>query len=214
MKPDEALLKAKEVILAGGIVIVPTETFYGIAANPFDEAAVLRIFEIKSRRHAKPLPLIASDLQAIRKLSPEPSPVARKLMDRFWPGSLTILMRTEIILSELLAGKAGKVGVRIPPDCPARSLAGMVGGLITATSANLSGDPNPSTVRMISPKVIDSVDFVVDMGATPGGKPSTVMDIDGEEIKILREGAISTEQIRTFMLQVNRLDTIVPSHYD
>ncbi len=183
------LTQARDAILSGGIVIIPTETFYGIAVDPFNQAAVLRVFQIKSRPHTKPLPLIASDATVVRRLATNLSDAISGLMDLYWPGSVTILVKTEAPLSELLTGKAGKIGVRVPPHCAARSLAEMAGGLITATSANLSGEPNPDTVQMISPKVIAAADLVVDLGPTPGGKPSTVIDFENGQLRVIREGA-------------------------
>jgi L-threonylcarbamoyladenylate synthase len=193
--------KAADTILAGGTVIIATETFYCIAADPFNELAVQRIFQIKSRLYSRPLPLIASDAIALKRLSPVLSPLALKLMDQYWPGSLTILLKSEVHLSDLLTSKMGKIGVRVPPDCAAKSLASMVGGLITATSANLSGEQNPAYAEMISPKVISAVDLVVDTGPTPGGSPSTVVDIHNEDVQVIRDGAIPKDKIEMFLRQ-------------
>lgn len=196
---EKWLEEAQEVVRSGGVVIVPTETFYGLAADPFNEEAVLRIFQIKSRSHSKPLPLIASDRAAVERLVPHPGPEALRLMDRFWPGSLTLVLPTAAPLSGLLTGERGKVGVRIPPDCAARWLAGAVGGLITATSANLAGEPSPDVVQKISARVIDAVDLVIDLGATPGGEPSTVVDFKRGKVRMIREGAVAAKEIEAFM---------------
>jgi L-threonylcarbamoyladenylate synthase len=196
---EKTVQKARDVVRSGGVVIVPTETFYGLAADPFNEKTVLRIFQIKSRSHFKPLPLIAADRSAVERLVPNPGPEALRLMDRFWPGSLTILLKTTVPLSKLLTGEGGKVGVRIPPDCAARWLAGAVGGLITATSANFAGEPNPDIVQKISASVIAAVDLVVDLGASPGGKPSTVIDLEYGKLRVIREGAVAAKEIESFM---------------
>lgn len=198
---EKKLAQACEVVLSGGVVVIPTETFYGLAADPFNEAAVLKIFQIKFRHHSKPLPLIASDMAAVEQLASKTSPETSRLIDRYWPGSLTVLMKTEARLPKLLTNEEGKVGVRIPPLCAARTLARLVGGLITATSANLSGEPNPTTVRMISPKVIAAADLVVDLGPTPGGKPSTVIDFEKGKVRVVRDGAVSKNEIETFLLE-------------
>ncbi len=196
---EKTLQKARDVVRSGGVVIVPTETFYGLAADPFNEEAVLRIFQIKSRSHSKPLPLIASDWDAVERLVPSPGPEALRLMKRFWPGSLTIVLPTAAPLSRLLTGEGRKVGVRIPPECPARWVAGAIGGLITATSANFAGEPNPDLVQKISAKVVAAVDLVVDLGATPGGKPSTVIDFERGKVRVIREGAVAAEEIEAVM---------------
>jgi len=187
---DQILGQAAEIIRSGGVVVVPTETFYGLAADPFHEEAVRRVFQIKKRDESKPLPLIASDRSVVEDLIEPPDARVHELMARFWPGSLTILLRPRKPLSALLTSQEGSIGVRLPPICPARALAAKAGGLITATSANLAGDPDPSEVSMISPQVLEAVDLVIDLGPTPGGKPSTVVEPDGAELRIIRDGAI------------------------
>jgi L-threonylcarbamoyladenylate synthase len=182
--------EAAAVVRSGGVVIVPTETFYALAVDPFQEKAVLRIYRIKSRDEKKPLALIASDRSAVEGLIRDPGPIALKLMSGFWPGSLTILFKPAFEMPTWLRGPGGKVGVRVPPDCPARSLAAETGGWITATSANLSGGPEPQEVSSIAREVLDAVDLIVDLGPTPGGRPSTVVEPLDSGIRIIRHGAI------------------------
>ncbi|MEW6112509.1 MAG: L-threonylcarbamoyladenylate synthase [Thermodesulfobacteriota bacterium] len=197
-KEDALLDSAAEIIRSGGVVIVPTETFYGLAADPFQEQAVRRVFQIKQRDESKPLPLIASDRSVVEDLIEPPDARVQELMARFWPGSLTILLRPKRTLSPLLTSPDGLIGVRLPPTCPARSLAARVGGFITATSANLTGDPDPSDVSTISPRVLDAVDLVIDLGPTPGGKPSTVVEPAAAELRIIRDGAIPGSLLADF----------------
>ncbi len=128
------------------------------------------------------------------------SPLERKLTDGFWPGSLTILLVPSKQVSTLLMGPEGKIGVRIPPECPASIVAARVGGWLTATSANLSGDPSPDDVSNIAGEVLDAVDMVMDLGPTPGGKPSTVVEpLDGD-CRVLREGAVPESAIRDYCM--------------
>jgi len=190
--------RAAEIVRSGGVVIVPTETFYGLAADPFQEEAVRRVFRIKNRDEQKPLPLIASDRSVVEDLTGPPDTRVRELMARFWPGSLTILLRPKKPLPALLMNQHGQIGVRLPPTCPARALAARAGGFITATSANLTGDPDPSEVSMISPQVLEAVDIVIDLGPTPGGKPSTVVEPAGAELRIIRDGAIPESLLTDF----------------
>jgi L-threonylcarbamoyladenylate synthase len=192
---------AAEIIRSGGLVILPTETFYALAANPFLEDAVRRVFAVKRRDERKPLPLIASDTSAVIKLVGRMPPLARKLADRFWPGSLTILMKPASPLSPLLMGPAGKIGVRIPPECPARIVAAQAGGWLTATSANLSGDPNPDDVSKIAEGVLQAVDLVMDLGPTAGGKPSTIVEALDSDFRVLREGAVPESVIRDYCME-------------
>jgi L-threonylcarbamoyladenylate synthase len=188
--------KAAEVIRSGGLVIVPTETFYALAADPFQEESVKNIFRVKLRDETKPLPLIAADRDTVDKITVNATPLTKRLMDRFWPGSLTILLEPAIPLPRQLKNAGGKIGVRVPPPCPARVLASLVNGLITATSANLSGHPNSRRVDDVAEGVQRRMDLVMDMGPTPGGKPSTVVEILGQSVRVLREGAVASSVIR------------------
>jgi L-threonylcarbamoyladenylate synthase len=189
--------KAERVLTSGGLVIVPTETFYAIAADPAHEQAVRRIFSIKCRNEAKPLPLIAADRTVVEEMIAVQDDSVRQLMMRFWPGSLTILVFATGFSSSL-TGPEGKIGVRVPPWCAARILAARVGGWITATSANLSGQEAPDEVAKIDPEVIGSVDLVMDLGPTRGGKPSTVIEPLDRGFQVIREGAIEISLIRDF----------------
>jgi L-threonylcarbamoyladenylate synthase len=194
-KPNLQMEKAIEVILNGGTVIVGTETYYAIAANPFLGKAVERIFSIKRRSSESPLPLIAASQEFVNSRTFNVPQIARTLMKTFWPGSLTILLDAEKEFSGHVRNEFGKIGVRVPPDCPARRLAAEVGGWITATSANLSGGAAPKTVDDIPIDLIDSVDVVLDSGPCPGGRPSTVIDVSDETWSMIRVGSISEESI-------------------
>lgn len=202
MYPTEYVFdRAERVLRAGGIVVAPTETFYALVADPFQENAVRQIFSIKARAEKKPLPLIAADLGTVKNLIPAEQRLAHSMMERFWPGSLTILMEPSRNFSRLLTGPGGKIGVRVPHWCPARILATRTSGLITATSANISGGPDPVDVSSISPLVSGSVDFVLDLGPAPGGRPSTVVELTNKGFRIVREGAIPESAIREFVEQ-------------
>jgi len=199
----ESLLDdAAQVIRSSGLVIVPTETFYALAADPFQEEGVRSVFRAKLRDENKPLPLIAADRATVEKIVVSSTPLTQRLMDCFWPGSLTILLESAIPLSRLLLGPGAKIGVRVPPPCPTRDLAQRVGGWITATSANLSGHPNPQRVADIAEHVQQAADMVLDFGPTPGGKPSTVVEPIGDGLRVPREGAISLAMIRDAGFQV------------
>ena len=202
MYPTEYVFdKAERVLRAGGIVIAPTETFYALVADPFQESAVRQIFSIKARDEKKPLPLIASDLGTVKNLIQADQRLAHSMMERFWPGSLTILMEPSRSFSRLLTGPGGKIGVRVPHWCPARILATRTSGLITATSANISGGPDPVSVSDISPLVSGAVDLVLNLGPAPGGRPSTVVELTNHNFRIVREGAIPESAIREFVEQ-------------
>ena len=194
-KPNLQMEKAIRAILKGGTVIIGTETYYAIAVNPFLGKAVERIFSIKRRSSGSPLPLIAASQEFVNSKTFNVSPIARTLMKTFWPGSLTILLDAEKEFSRYVRNEFGKIGVRVPPDCPARRLAAEVGGWITATSANFSGEAAPKTVDEIPIELVDSVDEVLDDGSCPGGMPSTVIDVSDESWSMVRIGSISEERI-------------------
>ncbi|MEJ2718080.1 MAG: L-threonylcarbamoyladenylate synthase [Deltaproteobacteria bacterium] len=198
--PEEERLfaRAADLVRCGGVVLVATETFYALAADPFQDESLRRILAIKVRNEGKPLPLIAFNRAALNKIIAQPEAKVRRLMDRFWPGSLTLVLETTRAVPDALIGPTGKIGVRIPPPCPARTLAGRAGGLITATSANLSGGPNPDRVDEIARQVIDAVDLIVDFGPSPGGQPSTVAEPLGSTVRIIRDGAIPGAMIKEF----------------
>jgi len=190
---------AATIIRSGGVVIVPTETFYGLAADPFNNVAVRRIFTIKSRTVDKPLPLIAQSVEFVKIITTDQPRTANVLMKRFWPGSVTMLLRPARPFPALVTGPGGKIAVRVPPPCPARSLAALVGGLVTSTSANLSGDADPDMVDLIALGVRHSVDLIMDLGPTPGGKPSTVVEPLEDNVRIVREGAVPAVIIREYL---------------
>ena len=200
-KPNLQMEKAVEAILNGGTVIVGTETYYAIAVSPFIGKAVEGIFSIKRRSSESPLPLIAATQDFVNSRTFNVPQIARTLMKTFWPGSLTILLDAEKEFSGHVRNEFGKIGVRVPPDCPARRLASKVGGWITATSANLSGGAAPKTIGEIPIDLVDSVDEVLDDGPCPGGMPSTVIDVSNETWSIVRIGSISEEIISRTLRQ-------------
>lgn len=193
---EPLLCKAVQVIRSGGLVILPTETFYALAADPWNEPAVERIFRIKDRPRDKPLPLIAANRPSVQNLIVGPDREVVRLMDEFWPGSLTILLTPARSVSRLLTDPAGRIGVRVPSDCAARSVADRAGGWLTATSANRSGEPAADQVVMIPTAVRKAVDLVVDLGRSPGGLPSTVVEWSVGKLRIIREGAVSADRLR------------------
>ena len=121
--PEEERLfeRAADLVRCGGVVLIATETFYALAADPFQDESLRRILAIKVRDEGKPLPLIASDRAAVGKIIAQPEASVQRLMDRFWPGSLTVVLETTRAVPDALIGPSGKIGVRIPPPCPART---------------------------------------------------------------------------------------------
>lgn len=190
------LKRAASVIRGGGVVIIATETFYCMGANPFSEEAVNKIFLLKGRSFNKPLPLIASSVGVASGMISEKSEDAFELGQHFWPGSLTVLVNLKVKFPPALRGAHNRVGIRIPPECPASALAEICGGWITATSANLSGGLNASSIEQIPESLLKLADCVIDTGPTAGGLPSTVMALESGIPVIYRPGAVSLESLK------------------
>jgi L-threonylcarbamoyladenylate synthase len=196
---QSALHEAVKVILSGGVVAVPTESFYGLAVHALDEKAVERLFAVKERREDKPVLILIASTKTLESYVKEVSDKARKLMERFWPGGLTLVFRAKPILPRLLTAGAGKVGVRLSSHSVPRELARMVGAPITGTSANRSGQPSCSTAQEVTEAVGKDIDLILDGGGTPGGKGSTVLDVTVDPPAVLREGIVSRDELRPFL---------------
>lgn len=195
--PDPGvILNAAEIIRGGGVVVFPTRSIYGMAANAFDNAAVDRIFRIKKRPSRKPLLLLIKNRDDLLQLVRHVPPPAQKLMDRFWPGRLTIIMDAVESLPKRLTAGTGRIGIRLTAHPVAKSLIAAVGSPITGTSANLSGKPGCSQVSRLHSAVARKVDMILDAGVLEEGVGSTVVEVTNEEVLMLREGSISSEELR------------------
>jgi L-threonylcarbamoyladenylate synthase len=196
-KPDEEkLAEAVRILVAGGVAAFPTETFYGLGADARNEAAVEKIFRIKGRDFRNPIALIVADEREVVPLVEEIPATAKILMQRFWPGPLTLIFRAAPSVSSRLTGGTGKIGIRVSSHPVARFLAAALSGPLTATSANLSGGPECSSANAVVRTLGDLPDAVIDGGPTPGGAGSTILDVTVSPPRILREGAIPGGLIR------------------
>ena len=172
----------------GGIVIYPTETFYGIGAVLSRPEALSRLASLKGRKSEKPLPVIVAGEDEARALWKEVPPLVEGLMKRFWPGPLTIVLPARAGLPFEVAPH-GAIGVRVSSNEIARALAKSAGAIV-ATSANLAGQRECTRVAEIDPSLRGEVDAVVDVGETVGGRPSTVVTVEEGKLTVLREGAV------------------------
>ncbi|MDP3283760.1 MAG: L-threonylcarbamoyladenylate synthase, partial [Desulfobacterales bacterium] len=196
VKPEPELIqKAASVVRSGGIVIFPTRSLYGLAADAFNEEAVNRIFEIKGRRSEKPLLVLADSYLMLSCLVRNIPPAAQKIMESFWPGGITIVFEANENLPANLTAGSGKIGVRKPGHPVASALVRAVGGPVTGTSANLSGNRGCSMISEIDPDIAESVDLIIDAGDLEGGIGSTVIDVTEEPPVLIREGGISINEI-------------------
>ena len=187
--------RAAEVLRRGGLVVYPTETFYGLGALLASAEAVARLAAAKLRPDGKPLPLVAADLAMARAVAAAFPPLAERLAARFWPGPLTLVLPAAPGLPPEVAG-GGTVGVRVPGSAPARELSRLAGGPITSTSANPSGGPPVTRPGDLDPALLSRVDAVLDGGEVPGGLPSTVVVLGPNGPRLLRAGAVPWEAVR------------------
>ena len=185
--PDKRKIAiAAKVVRDGGLVVFPTETVYGIAANLLDGKAMKKLCTVKARPEGKPFTVHISDLKMIREMGCEITGKAEKLMARFWPGPLTIILRSR---------KGGKIGFRMPSNKTALELIRASGVPVVAPSANLSGGSAPVTAEEAMADLEGKIDMVVDGGRTEVGLESTVVDLTVDPFKILRAGAIKEEEL-------------------
>jgi L-threonylcarbamoyladenylate synthase len=184
-----------EIVRSGGVVVFPTDTLYGLGAGAYCESGIRRVYEIKQRPLKMALPLLLGDVAQIHEVAAHLPDYAWRLVDRFLPGGLTLVVCRSSIVKDIITGGGETVAVRIPGHPVALTLIQQSGMPIVGTSANLSGQPNLLDVSEIRRQLAGKVDLIIDGGPVPGGKESTVVDVTGELPSIIREGAISREEI-------------------
>ena len=189
------LEKAFAALDKDGVVIFPTDTLYGLGADVFSLPALQRIFAIKGRRSELALPVLVAGLDQVDAVALPMNAQAQQLAERFWPGPLTLVMRRSLDLPDLVTGGADTVAVRMPAHRIPLALARRLGRPITGTSANLSGSPDLLDLDSIESQLGNLVDYIIRSGPAPEGTGSTVIDITSNEPRLLREGAISLEEI-------------------
>jgi len=187
---------ATAVFERGGVIAFPTETVYGLAADPASAAGVVHVFELKGRPSGEALPLIAADVDAARGVASVWSPVTATLAARFWPGPLTLVVPVnEAAVVGQATAHRGTVGVRVSSHPVARALAAVAPhGVVTATSANRSGTPALSSADAVA-RALHHVDLILDGGDSPGGPASTIVDVSAEEPRLIREGPIAFARV-------------------
>jgi L-threonylcarbamoyladenylate synthase len=193
----EDLARAAEILRSGGLVAFPTETVYGLGANALNPAAVARIFAAKQRPDWDPVIVHIADVLTLPQITTEVPPAAQALIDRFWPGPLTLLLpRSSAIPNSVTAGRP-LVGVRTPAHPVAFELIRLTGVPIAAPSANRFGHTSPTTAEHVLADLDGRIDAIIDAGPTLHGVESTVLDPTQNPIVIYRPGAVTLEQIRS-----------------
>lgn len=187
-------VEAVQCLKSGGIVAIPTDTVYGLGADPFSASAVQKLYTFKGRPDGKPIPLILSSVEDIHSVAQNLPGFFFHLTDRFWPGGLTIVVESKDLLPVLTAG-GNTVGVRIPDNPLLLQILRAFGGPMAITSANISGEPPATSIQEIGEELASRIDVIVDGGKTPGPVPSTVYDISVSPPIIRRHGVISEETL-------------------
>ena len=187
----------------GNIGIFPTDTVYGIGCNCFDSNAINNLYKVKQRNYNKPINVLVSSIEMVNKLVESINPIEQKLMDAFWPGSLTIVFNKSKIVPDILTSNLNTIGIRMPNNKICLDLINKLGNPIATSSANIA-DEEP--FKSINDKLItdfnNKVSFVIDGGYIQNGIPSTIVKVEGNEIKILRQGDITLKEIMEVLKNV------------
>jgi len=202
--PEPSLIRyAADQIRAGQVLGMPTDTFYGLAADPFNLRAVDRVYEIKSRSRHKPLSLLIEDVDQAEELAKPLPDEFRALAKKFWPGPLTIIVKAASRLPLKVTANTGNVALRIPNSAIPLAVVQAARIPITATSANLSGESECTTADAVREQLGVRIPIIVDGGTSPRDVASTIVDLTDEEArwKVLREGAIPSHEISEFFAQ-------------
>lgn len=191
--------KAARIVKVGGVVAYPTETFYGLAVDPSNHEAVQKIFRIKKREKRKPILLLVSSTAKLKRWVVGVGPRERLLIRKFWPGPLTLVMKARSGVLSLLTAGTGKIGVRLSPEPIARKLGRLSGGAITGTSANLSGRRPAGTGREVERQLGSLVDGIVSGKRLRSSKGSTILDVTGKKVRLLRPGVVSMTRLEKIL---------------
>ncbi len=195
----QAIEEAVRIISRGGIVAFPTESFYGLAADPGNEAALRRLFEIKQRPSGNPILLLISRQTQLADYVKEVPRAARILIQEIWPGKLTLVFNAKPSVSPLITGGTGKIGLRISSNPIAVALTMAAGSAITATSANLSNRPPCLSAQEVARDLKGRIDAIIDGGKCQGGPGTTVLDVTSEPPHMIREGMVSRAEIEDLL---------------
>lgn len=192
---EEAIFRAAGILKNGGLCAFPTDTVYGLGAVYTNDKAVKKIFAAKGRDEKKPLSILIADPDQAGLLCDDITGEAYKLMRAFWPGALTVIVKKNASVSELVSAGKDTVGIRMPACREALDLIRLAGAPLAAPSANISGKRSSVSFEEVYEDLNGRIDMILDGGACKGGVSSTVVDISNGEIKILREGMISRGMI-------------------
>lgn len=200
---DISLEEIKTAINFGKTIIYPTDTVYGLGATMKNINALKKIYQIKNRNFEMPLIALVSSwdkIDMLGEVNPDNKEIIKILIEKYWPGSLTIIIKKRDNIPDLMVAGKNTIGIRMPDHHLALEIIKCAGGILPTTSANISGEPSPSSYEELSEKIKKKVDIVVDGGQSPIAIPSTILDVtESNTIKILREGAITIDKIKEIL---------------
>ena len=196
--PEDDLKGTITLLRRGGVVVYPTDTFYALGVNAYEAAGVEKIYALKARERGKPLSIVVADMAMAGSVALNPPPVFERLAAAFWPGPLSLIVRARSGFPLSMLGPGGTIAMRVPALDWLRTLLARAGFPFTATSANLSGEAEIGDPDEVRREFNGRVDLIINGGQTPGGAPSTIVDLTGPRPRLLREGAIPWERINPF----------------
>ncbi len=195
-RADDFFAEARRLLESGGILALPTETYYALAVNPLDEAALARLFALKARPLEKPVLVLIAGPEMLARVAREVPEAASRLLARFWPGPLTLILPALDHLPRLLTGGTGTIGVRHPRQALVCRLMTAIGLPVTGTSANRSGRRSLTEAAAVAEEFGAGVDLILEAGPCPGGLASTIVDVTAEPSRLVRAGAITAARLK------------------
>ncbi len=197
---ETTLQEAGHVVRGGGVIAFPTETFYGLGVDPFNVQAVQRLYALKGRSpQTSPILVLIRSRHELLALVSEITPAAERLMQACWPGPLTLVFRAAEAVPSVLTAGTGTIGVRLSAYPVVQRVLDVIGGPLTGTSANRTGQPPATTAAEVEHAFGADVDLIVNGGPTPGGLPSTVVDTTVSPPRLIREGYVSKAALRAVL---------------
>lgn len=199
-KPDiETIKEAGNLLRNGKLVAYPTDTVYGLGADPFNIKAVENLLKVKKRKRELGLPILVSNGSVARRIA-EFTPEADLLSKNFWPGALTLVLKTRIKIPRIVTGNRDNIAVRMPAHKVPQLLAMCLGGVLIGTSANISGKPSAVNAEQVEEQIGKNVDMILDGGVASTDQPSTIIDLTQKPPVILREGRISRQSLEKLIV--------------
>jgi len=192
----KTLEEAKDILRAGGLVVFPTDTVYGLAGHAYLPKAVERIYQVKERPMGKAIPLLLAGSEQVQEVASDVPPVAYRFMEAFWPGGLTIILPKSHRVPDVVTAAGATVALRTPDHPFVLALIQALGAPLATTSANVSGHPPATTAREALYELGGRIELIIDGGTCFGGVASTVLDLTVSPPRVLREGAVAREMIR------------------